>query len=305
MEFKVGSAGPCTLWAVGVYNDFGIGGGDERGLICIRNHQLYSNTFGRMWRRDFAAQNALHRHKKQMTQLRVSSISLIMSAYSLTTPPPPSPSRGSVQHCYRQVKQPQPHCQLPLPHFVTLPSGFTLWYFRPINVHIPMFCPYFNPGVSVPSRADHDARGISQSWDVHPPTEIGSHLSMGFPYSSVKNLSAAQETQVQSLGQEDPLENRMTTHSSILAWRIPWTEEPGGLQSLGLQRVRRDWATNTFKPVAPTLTTFSICTLVCWSTLEGRKAWKQWREERGWEVHIKHRSHRNLNTDHLTHGTVF
>ena len=45
------------------------------------------------------------------------------------------------------------------------------------------------------------------------------------------------ETQVQSLGQEDPLEEGMATHSSILAWRIPWTEEPGGLQSMGLQRV--------------------------------------------------------------------
>ena len=46
-----------------------------------------------------------------------------------------------------------------------------------------------------------------------------------------------QETRVQSLGQEDPLEKEMATHSSILAWRIPWTEEPGGLQSTGLQRV--------------------------------------------------------------------
>ena len=45
------------------------------------------------------------------------------------------------------------------------------------------------------------------------------------------------ETWVQSLGQEDPLEKEMATHSSILAWRIPWTEEPGGLQSMGLQRV--------------------------------------------------------------------
>ena len=53
----------------------------------------------------------------------------------------------------------------------------------------------------------------------------------------VKNLSARQETQVQSLGQEDPLEKGMATHSSILAWRIPWTEEPGVLLSMGLQRV--------------------------------------------------------------------
>ena len=53
----------------------------------------------------------------------------------------------------------------------------------------------------------------------------------------VKNLPAMQETQVQSLGQEDPLEKVMATHSSILAWKIPWAEEPGGLQSVGLQRV--------------------------------------------------------------------
>ena len=49
----------------------------------------------------------------------------------------------------------------------------------------------------------------------------------------VNNLSAVQETWVQTLGQEDPLEKEMATHSSILAWRIPWTEEPGGLQSMG------------------------------------------------------------------------
>ena len=51
----------------------------------------------------------------------------------------------------------------------------------------------------------------------------------------VKNLPAMQETWVQSLGREDRLEKEMATHSSILAWRIPWTEEPGGLQSMGSQ----------------------------------------------------------------------
>ena len=56
----------------------------------------------------------------------------------------------------------------------------------------------------------------------------------------VKNLPALQETQVQSLDWEDPLEKGMVTHSSILAWRIPWTEEAGGLQSVGLQRVRHN-----------------------------------------------------------------
>ena len=56
----------------------------------------------------------------------------------------------------------------------------------------------------------------------------------------VKHLPAMQETWVQSLGQEELLEKDMATHSSILAWRIPWTEEPGGLQSMGSQRVRHD-----------------------------------------------------------------
>ena len=50
-------------------------------------------------------------------------------------------------------------------------------------------------------------------------------------------MQEVQEPQVQSLNQEDPLEEEMATHSSILAWEIPWTEEPGGLQSIGLQRV--------------------------------------------------------------------
>ena len=57
---------------------------------------------------------------------------------------------------------------------------------------------------------------------------------------SVKNLPAVQETQVQFLGWEDPLEKEMATHSSILAWKISWTEEPDGLQSRGLQRVEHD-----------------------------------------------------------------
>ena len=56
----------------------------------------------------------------------------------------------------------------------------------------------------------------------------------------VKNLPTMQETRVQSLGQEDPLEKEMSTHSSIFAWRIPCTEEPGGLQSMESQRVRHD-----------------------------------------------------------------
>ena len=62
---------------------------------------------------------------------------------------------------------------------------------------------------------------------------------------TIKNLPAMQETQVQSLGQEGSLEKRVATHSSIFAWRIPWTEKPGGLLSMGLQRVGHDSVTNT------------------------------------------------------------
>ena len=61
----------------------------------------------------------------------------------------------------------------------------------------------------------------------------------------IKNLPTMWETGIQSLGREDPQEKGMATHSSILAWKIPWTAEPGRLQSMELQRVRHNWATNT------------------------------------------------------------
>ena len=78
-------------------------------------------------------------------------------------------------------------------------------------------------------------------WQVHWRTKSGHFTAFkeakGFPGGSVvKNSPAKQETQVQSLGWEDPLEKGMATHSSILAWRIPWTEEPGGLESMGSQK---------------------------------------------------------------------
>ena len=65
----------------------------------------------------------------------------------------------------------------------------------------------------------------------------------------LKDLLSMQETRVESLGQEDPLEKGMATHSSILAWRIPWTEEPGRLLSMGSQRVGHDRVTNTNTPL--------------------------------------------------------
>ena len=72
-----------------------------------------------------------------------------------------------------------------------------------------------------------------------------SFLKGSLVVQNVKNLPAMRKTWVLSLGQEDPLEKGMATHSSILAWGTPWTEEPGGLQSMGLQVVGHDWVTNT------------------------------------------------------------
>ena len=69
---------------------------------------------------------------------------------------------------------------------------------------------------------------------------IGSDFFLDFPGGSVKRLPTMRETWVQSLCQEDLLEKEMATHSSILAWKIPWTEEPGRLQSMGSQRVGHD-----------------------------------------------------------------
>ena len=78
------------------------------------------------------------------------------------------------------------------------------------------------------------------------------------PPQTVKNLPAVQETQVRSLGWEEPLEKEMATHSSILAWRILWTEDPGGLWPMGSQRVGHDWATNTAATIPPRRSTFSL-----------------------------------------------
>ena len=82
---------------------------------------------------------------------------------------------------------------------------------------------------------------------------IGTWPDQGNPVSlvaqMVNNLPTIQETQVWSLDQEDPLEKGMATLSSILTWRIPRTEEPGGLQSMWLQRIIHDWATNTHREI--------------------------------------------------------
>ena len=80
-------------------------------------------------------------------------------------------------------------------------------------------------------------RGLGGQW-IHPWASLMA--------STVKRLPAMWETRVHFLGREDPLEKEMAIHSSTLAWKIPWTEEPDRLQSMGSQRVGHDWATSLF-----------------------------------------------------------
>ena len=91
----------------------------------------------------------------------------------------------------------------------------------------------------------HNTKNIIQEGKCDKLNFIKIKIELGLLWASlvaqmVKNLPAMWETQVQSLGREDPLEKGAVTHSSILAWRIPWTEEPGRLQSIGSQRVGQD-----------------------------------------------------------------
>ena len=109
-------------------------------------------------------------------------------------------------------------------------------------------------------------------WQAHWCGLIIIWLPLGS--SVVKNLPVIQKLQevwVQSLGQEDPLEEEMATHSSILAWRIPWREEPGGLQSTGLQRVGHAWidlAHTRYSLVKKIRSDqLSPCKCLCWTTI--------------------------------------
>ena len=87
---------------------------------------------------------------------------------------------------------------------------------------------------------------IYWEWDMLPHEYTHIYIRYMYIYRMVKNLPTRQEAWVQPLGWEDLLEKGMATNFSILTWRIPWTEEPGGLQSMGSQRIGHDWANNTF-----------------------------------------------------------
>ena len=88
---------------------------------------------------------------------------------------------------------------------------------------------------------------VGHDWNNLAAAAAGTNIAgASVVAQSVKNLLAVQETWVRSLGWEDPLEKKMATHSSIIAWKISWTEKPGELQSMGSQTVGHNWATNTY-----------------------------------------------------------
>ena len=90
---------------------------------------------------------------------------------------------------------------------------------------------------------------VTKGWKIWEKVTLKTMRRLSYMWASlvaqmVKHLPAMQETRVQSLGQEDPLEKEMATYSSTLAWKIPWMAEPGGLQSMGSQRAGHDWVTS-------------------------------------------------------------
>ena len=133
---------------------------------------------------------------------------------------------------------------------------------------------------SRPSRNHHYARWLSLLCSNSCP-QFGASTRASLVAQTVKNLSAMQETQVWSLGWEDPLQTGIATHSSILAWRIPWTEEPGWPQCMGSQRVRHNWVTISLS-LSHTHThthTMSEGQQVIWAdSLSGHTPTEQWDE---------------------------
>ena len=127
-------------------------------------------------------------------------------------------------------------------------AGKVVSYFHLLK-NFPQFVViHTDKGFSVVNEADVF---LEFSWFFHDRMNVGNLISgcSAFSWASLvaqrlKHLPAMWETWVRSLGQEDALEKEMATHSSILAWTIPWMEEPDGIQSTGSQKVRHDWATS-------------------------------------------------------------
>ena len=99
--------------------------------------------------------------------------------------------------------------------------------------------------ISVPQHSTLLTLGsVSLIWRLGPTQNLNLSLVASLVAQRLKHLPGMRETRIQYLGQKDPLEKEMATHSSTLAWRIPWKEEPGRLQSMGSQRVGHDWVTS-------------------------------------------------------------
>ena len=112
-----------------------------------------------------------------------------------------------------------------------------------------------------------------QGWGKGIVREFGSDI---YTRGSEVKVHAMRETRVRSLGRDHPLEKEMATHSRILAWRTPWTEKPGGLQSMGSQRVGHDWATSLtylLNQQGPTVYHRPCCSILC-NNLNGEIIWK-------------------------------
>ena len=125
---------------------------------------------------------------------------------------------------------------LSLYHFLLNLGTFEVWFFiRSVQ---------FSCSVVSNSLRPHGLQYTMRLCPSPTPRVYPTHVWTSLVAQMVKRLPAMRETWVQSLGQEDPLEKETATHSSTLAWKIPWTEEPGRLQSMELQRVGHDWVTS-------------------------------------------------------------
>ena len=133
---------------------------------------------------------------------------------------------------------------------------------RSINVVVFVFLFYlFLGGIQFNQFPPLGVKYYTLTWYID--AYVYTHITWASPVAqTIKNLPTMQETWVKPLGWEDPLEKDTATHSSILVWGIPWTEEPGGLQSAGSERVKHDWATNThiltFLSLSPSFSS-SVC----------------------------------------------
>ena len=127
-----------------------------------------------------------------------------------------------------QLQNARPPCPSPTPRVHSDSRPLSQWYHPAISSSVVPFssCPQSLP--------------TSKSFPM-------SHHGLPLVVQVVKTRPAMQATRVQSLGQKDPLEKGMATHCSIIAWRIPWTEKLGGLQSIGSQRVKHNWSNLTHK----------------------------------------------------------